>query len=102
MCPPLARPSRPPDERTRMSATVLPQSGSRTRPSDPAADPEIQSQPSPGWLWRGPRAYLQAGVLLGVAIFCAAGQGPLLGEKTPLAAVNLAISVGLSSTRPML
>ncbi len=85
-----------------MSATVLPQSGSRTRPSDPAADPEIQSQPSPGWLWRGPRAYLQAGVLLGVAIFCAAVQGPLWRQNTLLAAVNLAISVVLSSTGLML
>lgn len=91
-----------------MRATVLPPPGMRipwirTQPGDARARRDAARQRGPDLQWRGYRPWLAAAVaLLATGSFCALVQGSLWAQNTALAAVNLAMSLGLVLTGLML
>jgi signal transduction histidine kinase len=91
-----------------MRATVLPPPGIRipwirTQPGDARARRSAARQRGPDLQWRGYRPWLAAAVaLLATGAFCAVVQGSLWTQNTTLAAVNLAMSLGLVLTGLML
>ena len=90
-----------------MRATVLPPPGIRipwirTRPGD-ARGLRVATQRGPELPWRGYRSWLAAAVILvATGCFCVVVQGSLWSHNTTLAAVNLAVSLGLVLTGMML
>jgi signal transduction histidine kinase len=91
-----------------MRATVLPPPGIRipwirTRPGDARGLREAAQQRGPELPWRGYRSWLAAAAaLVAIGIFCVVVQGSLWTQDTTLAAVNLAVSLGLVLTGLML
>jgi signal transduction histidine kinase len=90
-----------------MRATVLPSPGIRipwirTRPGD-ARGLRAATQRGPELPWRGYRSWLATAVILiATGCFCVLVQGSLWSQNTTLAAVNLAVSLGLVLTGMML
>jgi len=90
-----------------MRATVLPPPGIRipwirTRPGD-ARGLRVATQRGPELPWRGYRSWLAVAVILvATGCLCVVVQGSLWSHNTTLAAVNLAVSLGLVLTGMML
>jgi len=91
-----------------MRATILPPPGIRipwirTRPGDAPGPRDAAQQRGPERQWRGHRSWLAAAVaLVATGCFCVVVQGSLWTQDTTLAAVNLAMSLGLVLTGLML
>lgn len=91
-----------------MRATVLPSPGIRIpwiriRPGRTRGLQDAAQQRGPELPWRGYRSWLEAAAaLVATGCFCAVVQGSLWSQNTTLAAVNLAVSLGLVLTGLML
>jgi signal transduction histidine kinase len=91
-----------------MRATVLPPPGiripwTRIRPGHARGLRDAPQQRGPELPWRGYRSWLAAAVVLvATGCFCVAVQGSLWSRNTTLAAMNLAVSLGLILTGLML